>query len=216
MKNIYLVPTDKSSRLLFNSLHNSFCIQKEFDGMYINDGKVSGADFWGIEKARNNGFKSQHIYITSDEEIKEVDWMIRSDEQPTLVTPNFFWDFGVKYHKIILTTDPILIEDGVQAIDDTFLEWFVKNSSCEFIHVYNDRVVGYEYDNYTIILPQEDTDEALLPKFSTTDELIQEEPKQEPVKDLTYWKNNCEEDYLHTPISVLKYISKLEEQLNIK
>ena len=31
------------------------------------------------------------------------------------------------------------------------------------------------------------------------------------VKDLKYWKNNCEEDYLHTPISVLRYISELEK-----
>lgn len=31
-------------------------------------------------------------------------------------------------------------------------------------------------------------------------------------KDLAYWKNNAEEDYKQTPISVLKYISKLEEK----
>jgi hypothetical protein len=39
------------------------------------------------------------------------------------------------YKKIILTTDQDLIEDGVQAIDDEFLEWFVKNPSCEFVDV---------------------------------------------------------------------------------
>lgn len=33
------------------------------------------------------------------------------------------------------------------------------------------------------------------------------------VKDLKYWKNNCEEDYLHTPISVLRYISELEKSI---
>lgn len=31
-------------------------------------------------------------------------------------------------------------------------------------------------------------------------------------KDLKYWKNNCEEDYLHTPISVLRYIRELEKR----
>ena len=31
------------------------------------------------------------------------------------------------------------------------------------------------------------------------------------MKDLKYWKNNCEEDYLHTPISVLRYITELEK-----
>ena len=30
-------------------------------------------------------------------------------------------------------------------------------------------------------------------------------------KDLEYYKNNCNEDYLHTPISVLRYISELEK-----
>ena len=34
---------------------------------------------------------------------------------------------------------------------------------------------------------------------------------EEQVKDLNYWKNNAEEDYLTTPISVLKYISELEK-----
>ncbi len=32
-----------------------------------------------------------------------------------------------------------------------------------------------------------------------------------PEKDLAYWKANAEEDYTHVPISVLKYISELEE-----
>ena len=33
------------------------------------------------------------------------------------------------------------------------------------------------------------------------------------VKDLKYWKNNCEEDYIKTPISVLRYITELENNL---
>ena len=34
----------------------------------------------------------------------------------------------------------------------------------------------------------------------------------EEVKDINYWKNNCEENYITTPISVLRYISELEKQ----
>jgi hypothetical protein len=41
-----------------------------------------------------------------------------------------------KVGTIILTTNKLLIKDGVQAIDDEFLEWFVKNPSCEEIEVY--------------------------------------------------------------------------------
>ena len=31
-------------------------------------------------------------------------------------------------------------------------------------------------------------------------------------KDLNYWKNNAEEDYLQVPISALRYITELEKQ----
>jgi len=35
--------------------------------------------------------------------------------------------------------------------------------------------------------------------------------------DLEYWKNNAQEDYVNTPISALKYISKLEDEIyNLK
>ena len=44
---------------------------------------------------------------------------------------------GKVCQKIILTTDQDLIKDGVQAIDDEFLEWFVKNPSCEEVEIEN-------------------------------------------------------------------------------
>jgi hypothetical protein len=37
--------------------------------------------------------------------------------------------------------------------------------------------------------------------------------KQSSVKDLAYWKNNAEENYLTTPLSVLKYINELEKEI---
>jgi|694.fasta_scaffold00102_99 hypothetical protein len=38
----------------------------------------------------------------------------------------------------------------------------------------------------------------------------------EEVKDLSYWKENAEEDYLQVPISVLRYISELEQRSYIE
>ncbi len=35
-------------------------------------------------------------------------------------------------------------------------------------------------------------------------------------KDLNYYKNNCEEDYIKTPISVLRYITELEQALQLQ
>ena len=67
--------------------------------------------------------------------------------------------------KIILTTDQNLIADGVQAIDDEFIEWFAKNPTCELVELeraedgqYVDyfpdgSVVEGVYENYKIVLP---------------------------------------------------------------
>jgi hypothetical protein len=71
--------------------------------------------------------------------------------------------------KIILTTDQSL--KGVQPIDFEFLEWFVKNPTYEFVVVYNDKSVGYEYDHYSIIIPKEEL------KQSTKDGILSETPE---------------------------------------
>jgi len=76
---------------------------------------------------------NQNIYITSDEEIKVRDWFYLDD---AIIIAKYISVKPVKEaKKIILTTDPDLIKDGVQVIDDEFLEWFVKNPSCEEIEV---------------------------------------------------------------------------------
>ena len=36
------------------------------------------------------------------------------------------------------------------------------------------------------------------------------------MKDLNYYKNNCEGDYIKTPISVLRYITELEKNNETK
>ena len=119
-----------------------------------------------------------HIYITSDEEIKHEDWYIyikdsllrqyNKDSNPSAASASY-------NKKIILTTDSDLIKDGVQAIDDEFLEWFVKNPSCEFVDVKlnsfgechgNDcscfdiadqKVCVFHYPDYKMIIPQEES-----------------------------------------------------------
>lgn len=39
---------------------------------------------------------------------------------------------------------------------------------------------------------------------------------EETKKDLEYYRKNAEEDYLTTPISVLRYISEMEAALGVK
>jgi hypothetical protein len=81
-----------------------------------------------------NTLNPLNIYITSDEEIKEGDWVYDS-EQNYIRKLMFKWNETDFDKKIILTTDPDLIADGVQAIDNEFLEWFVENPSCENVEI---------------------------------------------------------------------------------
>jgi hypothetical protein len=165
MKNIHLITTSQPSRLLCNHTLKSFCFQKEENGMFVNDGKVSGASFWSIEKAKNNGFNPQHIYITNDEVIKAGDYFWKPD-------CNMIFKAEYTPHKgcekVILTTDQDLINDNVQSIDDEFLEWFVKNPSCEKVTTAKGKMKlnddGQEYgfpdmSLYKIIIPQDEAKE---------------------------------------------------------
>lgn len=57
-----------------------------------------------------------------------------------------------------------------------------------------------QYINLKTNKMKKDTD---YPQFNTQE------------KDLAYWKANAEEDYMKVPISVLRYISELEKELEI-
>jgi hypothetical protein len=156
MKNIYILPTDKPSRIVKNTNNQiKLTIQT-------------------LPKDLELGCYPQYIYITSDEKIKELDWFLniksgaigQHNGSESLLFKN--------YRKIILTTDQDLIKDGVQSIDDDFLEWFVKNPSCEDVkwNAYpinpNGNVVAtnrtYPFDGlisnfrieYKIIIPKEE------------------------------------------------------------
>lgn len=112
MKNIHVLPTDKPSRL------------------FIYYGKLGFAK--GFQYG-SDAILNQHIYITSDKKIKEGDWVKRNDGDR--VEKAIHNNLRYKWRKIILTTDKDLIKDGIQAIDDEFLSWFIKNPSCENVTV---------------------------------------------------------------------------------
>jgi len=111
------------------------------------------------------------LYITNSEEIKEGDWGLSKNNYlfhflDKISICNYVKDFN--YKKIILTTDDQLIKDGVQAIDDEFLEWFVNkaNDSGKAIDIvevekeqYHTFVGMKKYPmipNYKIIIPKEE------------------------------------------------------------
>jgi hypothetical protein len=140
MKNIHVLPTDKPSRLFINPLW-------ENQLRFLKEKLIT----------KNKERLPQNIYITSDEEIKEGDW--RYDIELNRIEKGKETGTFKNWKKIILTTDQDLIKDGVQAIDDEFLEWFVKNPSCEFVDIkyqYWKEINDIGKYTYQIIIPKEE------------------------------------------------------------
>lgn len=113
MKNIHILRTDKPSRL--HLIEDTLTITSEYKNS-VCDAEVN-------------------IYITSpNEDINENDYIITKDGR--LVEVSYLLSKDLEgASKVVLTTDVDLIKDGVQSIDDTFLEWFVQNPSCEEVEV---------------------------------------------------------------------------------
>jgi hypothetical protein len=141
MKNLHVIPTDKSGRV----------------GRFVDTQELilrSGKD---IPRGEN-----VNIYITNDELIKEGDWVITPNPKKPLEKANksSYLPHYNKKRKIVLTTDVDLIADGVQAIDDTFLKWFVNNPDREEVEV----IYGLDITDgmsvfifsYQVILPKEE------------------------------------------------------------
>ena len=159
MKNIHVLPTDKPSRLFI------------IDGKLYNYHKPQQGD--GVNEI------NQHIYITSDEEINqqtEPCWCINTIKNTWDADLIYYQGSMPQYHyvgfkKIIITTDQDLIADGVQAIDDEFLEWFVKNANesgvpfdrceveVEFIQTPDNLKDGFYYK---ITIPQKEAKQEIV------------------------------------------------------
>lgn len=160
MKNIHVLPTDKPSRLYKSKITQD---------IFISDNMSQHGD----------ATYNLNIHITSDEEIKMGDY---SFYLPFGVGKNIVIDGELCFHieakdgkgsftqrtyqtldrnkKIILTTDADLINDGVQAIEDDFLEWFVKNPSCEEVEI--ELFPKFSNKLYGIIIPKEELKQETL------------------------------------------------------
>lgn len=156
MKNIHVLPTDKPSRLYLTT--KEYIFEKEYS--------------LSTDECQN-----KHIYITSDE--TAYPYALHYQKEVLKIravganSGELYHDKGFSYpdqcKKIILTTDQDLIKDGVQAIDDEFLEWFVKNPSCESVEIekmFN--VVQFTSREfiYKIIIPKEEAKQE-IPQIGT-------------------------------------------------
>ena len=143
MKNIHVLPTPKPSRFTFIKYYSYYRFRED---EFIND----------------DAHQNQHIYITSDEALPYDSSIFDSGafyhidpvRDVHIITKHTFKPNPHFCKRIILTTDQDLIKDGVQAIDDEFLEWFSKNPSREYVNFTSH---GNEKGtkDYELIIPKE-------------------------------------------------------------
>jgi hypothetical protein len=214
MKNIHVLPNNCSiSNLVVIGEELTLVRSNYYSKSYIN----------------LHGYKSKAMYITSDEEIKEGNWYynhkINTIVRRTKGTDN---ESYIGFKKTILTTDQDLIKDGVQAIDDEFLEWFVNNPSCEYVEIKKDsynlspmeKMLEKEYvpkstfDTYKIIIPKKEPKDVVL-GYKTSldaqmlDKIGLKEPKQ--IKCYCGHTTYCDCDSLEPEQETLDYLQVCED-----
>ena len=194
MKNLYLLPTDKPSRLWLSTRKENYLIFDKFPR--------GGAEY----------VEPKNIYITSEKDIKEGDgkYPVLSCKGTVYKDCPELWKGSGDWKKIILTTDQDLIKDGVQAIDDEFLEWFVKNPKCEFIEVIDklryfniDELrerhlnglpyIYHEKIGYQIIIPKEEPKKEILEERKPYWNLVDIKAEQNNIIDLNAYANGVED-----------------------
>jgi hypothetical protein len=120
MKNLHLLPTLQPSRLWLDKNNNKLHLDIE-----------------------SYGVNNQNIYITDHNYEFNQGWYFNTSpaiNKAVFVENEVLINLRIMYgekpshlEKIVITNDKYLIADLVQPIDDTFLQWFVKNPSCERI-----------------------------------------------------------------------------------
>jgi hypothetical protein len=173
MKNIHLLPTPNPSRLFYFGNSSVLTLNKY------------PALFRAFERS------TQYVYITTNsEDINENDRIITKDGR--LVQVSYLLSKDLEgASKVILTTDQDLIADGVQAVTDEFLEWFIKNQICEEVGVEGHIYKGQDETEYKIIFPKEE------PKKVLTEEDIFNQRDVDAVADYINKETSKEEQKKH-------------------
>ena len=122
MKNIFLIPTDKESRLW-----------RDLDSNKLRFDNLSKPNSNECTKCSN-----EYVYINSDEKFVRDEYITDGLEvikaTPKLVDAQGLVDRR-DWKKIVMTNDLELIEDGIQQIGDLFFRWFVLNPYCKEVEV---------------------------------------------------------------------------------
>lgn len=117
MRNLFLLSTSKQGAITLNYQWNTWWITTDHIIREVER---------NVEK-----LKYHNIYIISDEDIKAGDWCL--DLLHYSICIRTLDNYKSQFKKIILTTDKDLIKVGVQPIEEEFLNWFIKNPTCNYV-----------------------------------------------------------------------------------
>lgn len=188
---VYMLPTDKApiGTILLATGTTSYCVK---DGLCINENPEFDKEVRGFG---GSFYQPQHLYFTTDEEIKEEDWLISTNAKgesslhQCIGSSEKYYDvkgnFGLFKEicrKIVATTNPDLWHtlkerpfkqigtNGVAKIPSQFIKEYIKHPVTEvLLEIENHFVSGSYYNKCAICGKQfKDTDKRwyLCPKHS--------------------------------------------------
>lgn len=160
MKNFITVPTDREPikgdlllRHLWKGTLNE-CKWWRYSRTMSFGGLVQYTTLNGSFRDVPSSFKLHDMYILEDSEVKDGEYGIclnlvregfkshqavfKMNASQRTAMEELGGRKKAEVFKIILTTNPALIKDGVQKINDVFLDYFIKNPSCKEVFLTND------------------------------------------------------------------------------
>jgi hypothetical protein len=153
-------------------------------------------------------FEVRDLYITVNGRFTRnefvTDGLVIITATPKIVDAQGFVDRR-NWRKIAFSTDPDLIAAGLPLPSEDFLNWFVKNPSCEFVEVKKDTYEEISESNffkkvnyYAIIIPKDEAktyvmkDGYLIPKEEDVEEETIEEYFLSSMKNVLQFKNDAQ------------------------
>lgn len=179
-RNIHILPTNRPSIL-----------HKAFNKLFITS---------IVPTIQSEIYESipQYIFITDNySDIKENDYIITKDGR--LVQVSYLLSKDVQgATKVVITSDPELIKDGIKEVSEGFVEWLVENPDCEYVQVEID-YKKFKKGNitlsqcYEIEIPNEDKDFLGRTYFDQLKQKAIEEEMEEYYKEVEVTTYNEEE-----------------------
>jgi len=151
-RQVVMLPTEKASKIHLVSPEDEISVNYEDKDDKLVPLKHSKLIF--TDEATEFGFPPQHLYITSNEEIKEGDWCINKNRDTLHIITQIHKGERIveeSWEKVIATTDKLFIKDKsyehIAIIPESFIKAFVEsNGTIKEVLVKYEEIVSKSMD----------------------------------------------------------------------